>query len=60
MTISWIEKAENSNIRQNFCNRSHFFAGQQTAEKWLTENNDANISNVEEFFTFARGGRGCC
>jgi|25_taG_2_1085351.scaffolds.fasta_scaffold00193_31 alkylmercury lyase len=58
--ISWIEKADSCHMRQSFCNRSHFFASEETAAKWLTENADAKISNVEEFFTFSRGGRGCC
>lgn len=58
--ISWVEKADSCHIRQSFCNRSHFFGSQETTAKWLAENADAKISNVEEFFTFSRGGRGCC
>lgn len=58
--ISWIEKTDCCHIRQSFCQHSHFFASQETAVRWLAENPDAKISNVEDFFTFCRGGRGCC
>lgn len=58
--ISWEEKAGSDYSRQNFCDHSHFFGSQETAEEWLAKNKDTAISNVEEFFTFSRGGRGCC
>lgn len=58
--ISWIEKADSCHIRKSFCDRSHFFASRETAEKWLSSNTDARISHVDEFLTFCRGGRGCC
>jgi alkylmercury lyase len=58
--ISWVEKTDRCHIRHSFCQRSHLFASQETAAKWLSENADAEIYNVEELFTFSRGGRGCC
>lgn len=58
--ISWVEKIDSCHIRQSFCERSHFFASQETAAKWRKENADTRISNVEEYFTFSRGERGCC
>ena len=58
--ISWVEKADRCDIRQSFCGRSHFFGSQETASKWLSTNDNARITNVEEFSTFSRGGRGCC
>jgi alkylmercury lyase len=58
--ISWVATADSCHIRQSFCNHSRFFASRETAEIWTTENSGACISNVEDFFTFSRGGRGCC
>lgn len=58
--ISWMEKTGSGHCRHNFRNHSHFFGSQETAEEWQAKNRDTEISNVEEFFTFSRGGRSCC
>ncbi|MCJ8166030.1 organomercurial lyase [Pontibacter sp. E15-1] len=60
LSVSWVEDADSCHISDSFCQRSHFFANQETAAKWLSENPDAKISHVEDFYTFVRGGRGCC
>lgn len=58
--ISWAEENHRSDKRQNFCQTSQFFASQKTAAEWLAENAGTSITNLEELFTYARGGRGCC
>jgi alkylmercury lyase len=54
-----MEKADSCNIRNSFCNHSHFFANDKTAHKWLEANPSGQISKVEDFFPFSAGA-GCC
>lgn len=46
------KKADSRHIRQNFCERSHFFASQETTEKWLAENLDARNFKCRSVFYF--------
>ena len=57
--ISWMEKADSCDIRNSFCNHSHFFADDKTAQKWLEENPSGEVSKVEDFFSFS-AGISCC
>lgn len=57
--ISWMEKADSCDIRNSFCNHSHFFGSEATAQNWLQKNPQGKISLVEDFVSFA-GAKGCC
>lgn len=57
--ISSVDKADSCDIRNSFCNHTHFFASEQNAKIWLETNPEANISSVDEFFD-KKSGMSCC
>lgn len=57
--IGWMA-ADSHPVQVGFRPPAQFFASEASAEQWRAGNASANVANVDTFFTYVRGGRGCC
>ena len=57
--ISSMDMADSCDIRNSFCNHTHFFVSKENANLWLENNPEGKISLLEDFISFSGGSR-CC
>jgi alkylmercury lyase len=58
--ISWIDDVDDADIRCSMCNRVHFFASGDSANKWHNNNQEARVFSVPEFYSTDIEKANCC
>jgi len=58
--ISWVDEVDDSDIRCSMCNRVHFFASDESAIRWHSNNQDARIFSVVDFYSHDISKTNCC
>jgi alkylmercury lyase len=58
--ISWIDDVDDADIRCSMCNRVHFFASDDSANKWHNNNQEARVFSVAEFYSTDIAKANCC
>jgi len=57
--ISSMDTADSCDIRNSFCNHTHFFVSEENANTWLKRNPNGKVFLLDDFISFS-GRSGCC